>query len=135
MIEPPNPYQTPMTRMDAPPLVPEEMSILEPLLRSTGWTKFIGVMFIIIGCLGVLSIWGIIFAWIPIWMGVVLVRYSNLLREGVRAGDAEKCRQSMDRLRLFFKIFGILMIVYASILPLAIIAAILIPSLLTARGR
>lgn len=135
MIEPPNPYQTPVERMDDPQQMPGQIAILEPLVRSAGWSKFIGVMFIIVGCLGALSIWGIIFTWIPIWMGIVLVRYSNLLREGVRTGDAEKCRQSMDRLRLFFKILGILMILYASILPLAIIAAILIPNLLAARGR
>jgi hypothetical protein len=128
-----NPYESPTTSDKDLLSDATQIAIIEPLLRSAGWTKFIGIMFIIAGAFSALSIWGIIFAWVPIWMGVLLIKHTRLLREASQAGDVEKCKESLDRLRLFFKIFGILMIMYASIIPLAIIAAIAIPNLLASR--
>ena len=130
-----NPYSSPNATMERGEDLSGDISIIYPLIKCTGWTKFIGVMFIIIGAFSVLSIWGILFAWIPIWMGVLLIKYSNLIRKGFDENNQVTCRESIDKLRLFFKIFGIVMIVYAAIFPIAIIAAIAIPNLLAARGR
>ncbi len=38
----------------------------EPLYRVKGWIKFAGVMTIISGAFQVISIWGILIAWLPI---------------------------------------------------------------------
>ena len=132
-----NPYSTPNERIDGAGVMDAtgELSICAPLVRSAGWMKFIGVMFIILGGFSVLTIWGIIFAWVPIWMGVVLVKSAKELRTGYAAKNAAMCTSAFERLRVFFKIFGIIMIVYACLLPIAIIAAIAIPSMLSSRGH
>lgn len=130
-----NPYQSPTAGLDDGLDAKGELSLLAPLVRSAGWTKFIGIMFIIAGAFSILSIWGIIFAWLPIWMGILLIQFSGLIRNGHGDKDPQKCRASLDKLRLFFKIFGIVMIIYACLVPVAIIAAIAIPNLIAARGH
>ncbi len=40
--------------------------------QSKGWLKFLGVLSIIGGVLSALTIVGILVAWLPIWMGVLL---------------------------------------------------------------
>ena len=52
-----------------------------PLYNVKGWIKFAGIMLIIGGALQVFTIWGIIIAWIPIWMGVIVISASNFLQK------------------------------------------------------
>ena len=55
----------------APPTNP--LSNLMITARSmAGWLKFVGVVYIISGVLSALTIIGIIVAWLPIWMGVLI---------------------------------------------------------------
>jgi fatty acid desaturase len=51
------------------PLIKE---IAQPIFEAKGWMKFLGVLMIICGVLTACTIIGIIFAWPPIWLGVVL---------------------------------------------------------------
>ncbi len=111
-----------------------DLAVLEPLAKVTKWTKFVGVMFIIFGILSALSIWGIIFAWLPIWMGVMLNKHSNLLEKGYQTNNEIMCKESMAKLSTFFKIFGAIMVLYVAFFVIAIIAAIAIPNLLATRG-
>ncbi|MFO7651171.1 MAG: DUF5362 family protein, partial [bacterium] len=39
-----------------------------------GWLKFFGIVTIIAGALNALSLVGILWAWLPIWLGVLLVQ-------------------------------------------------------------
>jgi len=43
-------------------------------LKMTGWLKFVGIVTIVSGALAALSVIGIVFAWIPIWLGVLLMQ-------------------------------------------------------------
>jgi hypothetical protein len=58
----------------APPsgdaLAVRELSV--PLFQAKGWLKFLGILSIIGGVFQALTIVGIIYAWIPIWSGVLL---------------------------------------------------------------
>ena len=58
-------------------------------VSTSGWLKFIGIFFIIYGGLIAITIIGIIIAWLPIWMGILL--YSA----GKKAGDAQYTNNPM----------------------------------------
>lgn len=79
-------------------------------LDTAGWLKFIGIFFIIYGALMAITIVGILIAWLPIWMGILL--YSA----GKKANDAQYTNnpiylvEMMKKFKTFFIIQGVLMI-------------------------
>jgi len=79
--------------------------------QSKGWLKFIGILLIIYGVITALTLVGIIIAWLPIWMGVLL------FQAGSRAESAAVTKQSvelvtmMDKLKVYFIIQGVLAII------------------------
>ena len=93
--------------------------VMEPLIRAIGWFKFLGVMMIIGGVLSAITITGIIVAWVPIWLGVLLFQCAGHLERGRRSG-AQSYREATDKIRLAAKIWGILMIVYMVLIVLVI---------------
>jgi hypothetical protein len=86
-----------------------------------GWMKFMGIMTIIAGCLQVLTIFGIVIAWLPIWMGVVLTKAGSKAGEYADKGDFASLDGLTGQLKTYFTISGILIIVSFA---MAIIAAI-----------
>jgi hypothetical protein len=103
---------------------------LQPLYRANGWIKFVGVMSIIVGALSVLSISGIIIAWLPIWMGIILVSTSNLLDKSSRSHDEQALSESFEKMGKYFKLSGIFIIVMIILSIIGIIAAIMIPAII-----
>ncbi len=85
--------------------------IFEELKRASGWMKFIGILSIIGGALTALSIVGIIIAWLPIWMGVVLYQAGNLASSAFLSKDENKFLESISKIRVFFILTGITLIV------------------------
>jgi hypothetical protein len=85
-----------------------------------GWIKFLGIAFIIVGGFLVVSIVGIIIAWLPIWMGVILLRGANSTRE-VAMGKIESIGNMFGSLKTFFLLAGVAMIVYLVLIILSII--------------
>ncbi len=102
--------------------------LIEPLYQAKGWIKFAGIMSIISGALSVLSIGGIIVAWLPIWMGIVLMSSSKFIEKAYINDQERDMLTSLDKLRLYFKIFGIVLIVMLVIGIIGVIAAITIPA-------
>ncbi len=107
--------------------------IAEPLYRAKGWMKFAGVLSIIQGLFSILSIWGIIVCWVPIWMGVVLCSASNHIRIAYETNSDDEFRTSMEKLGTYFRVFGILMLIMLVIAVIGILAAIFIPTFIKAR--
>lgn len=105
----------------------------EPLYRAKGWMKFAGVLSIIQGVLTILSIWGILICWLPIWMGALLCAASNQIRTAVEADNEPAFRTAMEKLGTYFRIMGVLVIVTLVLALIGIFVAILIPALMTAR--
>ncbi|MFW6052636.1 MAG: DUF5362 family protein [Desulfosalsimonas sp.] len=101
--------------------------VAEPLYRAKGWMKFAGILSIIQGALLVLSIWGIIICWLPIWMGIILCSASNHISTAYETNDDSEFRTSMGKLATYFRIFGILALVLIIIGVIGILVAILIP--------
>lgn len=63
-------------------------SIVENVRATIPWLKVMGVVNIVGGALGVLTIWGVIFAWLPIWLGVVLLKTARQAEACAQSGDA-----------------------------------------------
>ena len=82
-----------------------------PLYQARFWMKLSGVLMIIYGGLTALTIIGIIFAWLPIWLGLLLYQAASSAELARTSGEVEALTQSVDKLRLYFTIMGIIMLV------------------------
>jgi hypothetical protein len=82
-----------------------------PLLESKGWIKFLGVVSIIQGIIAVFSIVGILIAWLPIWIGVLLYQAASVLERSYQSGDRAAYYQAMAKLRTYFMIQGIMTLI------------------------
>lgn len=92
----------------------EEMlvrEVAEPLYQARFWMKLAGVLMIISGGLTALTIVGILFAWLPIWLGVLLFQAASSAELARSSGESASLTQSADKLRLYFTITGVVMLV------------------------
>lgn len=71
------------------------------------WLRFVGVVTIGAAIPSVLSIVGIVFAWLPIWLGVLLFQAGTAARRG---SDEELIRM-IERLRIYFIVQSVVIIV------------------------
>jgi len=82
-----------------------------PLCRAAGWLKFLGILNIIAGVIYCLTIVGLIFGWLPIWIGLSLNKASSSLQMGYARRNPSDIRVGMDSLALVIKIFGVLALI------------------------
>ena len=66
---------------------------------------------IIYGGLTALTIIGIIFAWLPIWLGLLLYQAASSAELARTSGEVEALTESVNKLRLYFTIMGIVMLI------------------------
>lgn len=83
----------------------------QPLASGAGWMKFVGIMFIVQGALTAITIIGILVAWLPIWIGVLVMQSAGAVERASNTGDAAALKESLAKLRTFFVIQGVLYIV------------------------
>jgi len=112
-----------------------QISVLEDLKETaqkmSGWLKFIGIMNIIWGSLSALSIVGIIIAWLPIWLGVILLQASSSATLANTKDDPQSLVMMMNKLRMFFVIEGALIIVTLAFMGIGLIVmTTMLPELL-----
>lgn len=86
-------------------------ALSSPLYSARGWLKFIGVMFILNGALTALSIVGIIVAWIPIWLGILLFQISAAAEQAFLTQSEDEFVKSQTKLKTYFTITGVLMLI------------------------
>ncbi len=87
-----------------------------------GWMKFMGIMTIIGGCVQVLTVFGIVVAWLPIWMGVVLTKAGAKASEYADKGDFASLDGVTGQLKTYFTISGVLIIVSFAVTLIAVVA-------------
>lgn len=96
-----------------------ESSVTTPAINQTvqqnvrgmkGWLKLLGIVQIVAGILQALTIVGIIWAWLPIWMGVILNSAGNKAQEFAEKGDPQALADFTGKLKLYFIISGMVMI-------------------------
>jgi hypothetical protein len=113
---------------------PKEIGILNQIQgvsnNMTGWLKFLGIINIIQGAITIISTIGIgiIIAWLPIWLGILLLQAGSKITAARFSNNQAELITMMDKLRLYFIIQGVLIIV---ILALAIIGVFVFGSMLS----
>ncbi len=86
--------------------VVRELSV--PIYQAKGWLKFLGILSIIGGIGQALSIVGILFAWLPIWMGVLMYQAGSNIESAAQYGDKFGFLRSMSSLKTYFVLQGVL---------------------------
>ncbi|MGM0784163.1 MAG: DUF5362 family protein [Pseudomonadota bacterium] len=86
--------------------------LIEPLYRGKFWMQLTGVMLILSGIMTALSIIGLIVAWIPIWAGVVLMQAAGATHRVYTGSDVHEMKYAMSKLKTYFTIFGVLILIY-----------------------
>jgi len=89
-----------------------------------GWLKFLGIMMIIAGALQALSLVGIVIAWLPIWMGVVLTQAGGRAQGYLDRNDTQAMAEFTGKLKTYFVINGILLIVSMALSIIATVVAL-----------
>jgi low temperature requirement protein LtrA len=96
--------------------------VYEELSRASGWMKAMGILSIVGGILSAITIVGIIYAWLPIWMGVIVYQAGKSAQMASTNKDETKLMEVVSKIRLFFLISVIVGIVaYAIVIIVGII--------------
>ena len=82
-----------------------------PLFKSKGWMKLVAVLSIIYGAAAAITVVGLIIAWLPIWMGVILYQSATSVEQAMGAGDKEALFRSLAKLKTYFTILGVLSLI------------------------
>ena len=111
IVEPPRPSQGPAQ----PPSASAQMSVVhyldKPLYRAKGWMQLMGIVFILNGVFMALSLVGIVLCWLPIWLGLTLMSAAKNVRVAAELDNQEYLYLALDKIGLFFKIHGILIVI------------------------
>lgn len=82
-----------------------------PLFSSKGWIKFLGILMIIYGVFVAMTLVGIIIAWLPIWLGVLLNQTANRIEQAQISGDVAAMVKSQNSLNTYFTVYGVLALI------------------------
>lgn len=100
--------------MEFEPVPKNEILIKEigaPLFQSKSWIRFLGILGIVYGGFVAITIVGILFAWLPIWLGILLNQTATRLEQAERTGNKEALMGAHKSLSVFFTIYGVLALV------------------------
>ena len=83
-----------------------------PIHQAKGWMKLVGLVSILQGVLMVISTFGfaIIFAWLPIWAGVLLMQAAGAVERSYATGDEAELILSLSKMKTYFVITGVIAI-------------------------
>ncbi len=82
-----------------------------PLFSSKGWIKLIGILMIIYGVFAALTLVGILVAWLPIWLGVLLMKVASAMEQARVTGNKELLIKAQNNLSTYFTIYGVLALI------------------------
>lgn len=89
---------------------------------GTGWMKFLAVMLVIAGIVLIITLWGILICWLPIWAAVVLLKASGDADMASR-GAPTKLIDLVQKMNKFFMIGSIFFLILIIILMVLFVIA------------
>ena len=98
---------------------------MSPLRGATFFINFIGWFNLIFGVLYALTIVGLIVAWLPIWIGVLLKKAGENLKMAQQTGNPGNDYEAARSLATVFKIVGILTMIQLALMVLYLVGIIL----------
>lgn len=75
------------------------------------WLKILGIVMIVGGALTALSIVGIIVAWLPIWLGVLLVQAGDRAQGMQYSTNLNQLLLMLEKLKTYFVVSGVVTVV------------------------
>lgn len=82
--------------------------VSNPIFNNKFWVKFLGILMLIYGIFMALSIVGIIIAWLPIWLGILLMRTASNIEQAQILGNKIALIKAQQSLSTYFTIYGVL---------------------------
>lgn len=100
--------------------------LADPLAQGKGWIKFLAIVQLVFSGIYVLASFGfgLIVAWLPIWLSILLLQTASAIEQAQVQNDAVAMKTALSKLRLYFMIQAIAMIVGICLAILGVIAAI-----------
>ena len=99
-------------------------AVTRPLFEAKGWMKLLAVVAFIYGGIMVLTIFGVIIAWLPIWIGVLLWQSSTRIEPAHIVGDVEAATESLGKLKTLFILYGVLVLVGLVFLAVSVLVVL-----------
>ncbi len=103
----------------------EEQIIREvsyPIYSNKGWLKFYGIVNIVLGVFGALSIVGLLYAWLFVWIGVLIYSAAGKVESAYESGNKFTFIEAQRKLTTYFVINAVLILVGFVITALVVIA-------------
>ncbi len=97
--------------MNGDVVIQEREILAEEIRGMKGWLKFLGIVSIVGGAAYALTLIGIIIAWLPIWLGILLLQAGNAGDRFVESGTVRDLKEHLSKMKLYFKIYGIVTII------------------------
>ena len=120
-----NPYSIPASDISSSTGIPQSQGdwqyVVGPLQDVAGWTRFLGIVLIIIGVLYCITIFGAIIGWLPIWLGILLLKSGD----NVKTGIAGATQLGISQLSKAIKIAGVAACVFLCFMALYIVFVII----------
>ena len=123
----PTPYPVQPAQSQEETQIVRQLSI--PIYEARGWLKFLGVLSIIGGVGQALSIVGILIAWLPIWMGVLMFQAGSSIESAGQLGDRFSMLRSLGSLKTYFVLQGVLTLIGIIIVVSSLCIMFLLPLL------
>ncbi len=98
--------------------------VSRPIYQSKGWMQFLGILSIIQGAALVFTLFGILIAWLPIWIGVLLLQSASSAERASTNGDKEAMVMSMGKLKTYFAIQGIMTLIVIVLMVIMMIVGV-----------
>ena len=86
------------------------------------WLKLLGIVMIVSGTLTAFSIVGIIVAWIPIWLGVLLFQAGDRAKAMEYTDDLHQLLLLMQKLKMYFVISGAIALIAVVFTVLSVVS-------------
>lgn len=83
------------------------IQVSKPLYQSRNWLRLIGILLIINGAVITITGIGVLIAWLPIWLGVLLLKTAQAIRVAHQCGSQAMLELSLQRLRFTFTVMGV----------------------------
>lgn len=90
---------------------PMLMMLVNPLYQGKMWIKLLGIMSIIYGVIIALTVFGLIIAWLPIWIGVTLFQSATAIEEAYHTQNQGAFLKALNKLKTYFTISGVLVLI------------------------
>lgn len=82
-----------------------------PLYNAKFWMQLLGVVMILVGVMYGITIIGLIIAWLPIWIGVLLFQSASAIDKAFNTEDKDAAVRAFEKLKVYFIINGVMMLI------------------------